>query len=100
MRILIGIIMSIGLIASALAENPLRPITDLSEFSEEKRTITIDWNNKRPEQQRALNQFYRSIESAKTPEVSTERQHHVQELRSMTPQQRQQMFLNYVQQNR
>lgn len=101
MRILIGLIMSIAAAVPAWADNTLRPITDLSEFSGAKNATTIQWSNQRPEQQKALNQFYRSINpAAQTPEVSTQRQHHVQELRNMSPQQRQQMFLNYIQQNR
>lgn len=100
MRILIGIIMGIAVSASALADNALRPITDLSEFSQPQNEKTIQWSNQRPEQQRALNQFYQSINPTQAPTNAAERQDHVQELRSMSPQQRQQMFLNYIQQNR
>lgn len=92
--------MSIAASASASADNALRPITDLSEFSQPHNEKTIEWSNQRPEQQRALNQFYQSINPAQAPKNAAERQHHVQELRNMTPQQRQQMFLNYIQQNR
>ena len=100
MRILIGIIISLGAIVPAMADNVLRPVTDLSEFSGAKSANKIVWNNQRPEQQRALNQFYRSINPSQNHQPSAERQQHVQELRSMSPQQRQQMFLNYIQQNR
>jgi hypothetical protein len=80
------------------------PVTDLSEFtgafSGAKGTNSVEWNNQRPEQQRALNQFYQSINPSQNTQPSLERQQHVKQLRSMTPQQRQQMFLNYIQQNR
>lgn len=92
--------MGIAASASALADNALRPITDLSEFSQPQSEKTIQWSNQRPEQQRALNQFYQSINPTQAPTNAAERQNHVQELRNMSPQQRQQMFLNYIQQNR
>ena len=100
MRIYIGIIVSLCASLPVMADNVLQPITDLSEFSVESSASKIEWNNQRPEQQRALNQFYRSISPSHNPQPSVERQQHVQELRSMSPQQRQQMFLNYIQQNR
>lgn len=100
MRIFIGIVLGLSVIAPAMAENVLHPVTDLSEFSGAKSASKIEWSNQRPEQQRALNQFYRSINPTKNHQPSAERQQHVQELRSMSPQQRQQMFLNYIQQNR
>ncbi len=100
MRILIGFILSFCTVMSVHADNILRPITDLSEFSGTKSASKIEWNNQRPEQQRALNQFYQSMNPTQNPQPSAERQQHVQELRRMSPQQRQQMFLNYIQQNR
>lgn len=100
MRIFTGFIISLCTVLSAQADNVLRPITDLSEFSGAKSASKIEWNNQRPEQQRALNQFYQSINPSQNHQPSAERQQHVQELRRMSPQQRQQMFLNYIQQNR
>lgn len=92
--------LGLSVIAPTMAEKDLHPITDLSEFSGARSASKIEWNNQRPEQQRALNQFYRSINPTKNHQPSVERQQHVQELRSMSPQQRQQLFLNYIQQNR
>ncbi len=100
MRIFIGLIIGLCVSFQTQADNVLRPITDLSEFSGAKSANKIVWNNQRPEQQRALNQFYRSIAPESKHQPSAERQQHVQELRSMSPQQRQQMFLNYIQQSR
>lgn len=100
MRIFIGFILGLAATLPVQADNVLRPITDLSEFSGAKSASKIEWNNQRPEQQRALNQFYQSINPSQNHQPSAERQQHVRELRSMSPQQRQQMFLNYIQQNR
>lgn len=105
MRFLYGILISLCAANSALADSAVlrtipTPITDLSEFSGAKNATRIEWSNQRPEQQRALNQFYRSINPNLNNQPSVERQQHVKQLRSMTPQQRQQMFLNYIQQNR
>ena len=100
MRIFIGIILGLSAIAPAMADNVLTPVTDLSEFSGAKSASKIEWNNQRPEQQRALNQFYQSVSQAGTSQPSAQREQQVQQMRSMNPQQRQQMFLNYIQQNR
>lgn len=91
--------MSSAFADNTLYGNTLTPVTDLSEFSG-IRGNGIEWNNQRPEQQRALNQFYQSISPSQNAQPSIERQQQVKQLRSMTPQQRQQMFLNYIQQNR
>lgn len=96
LRVLAGFIV----ISLASADVALKPITDLSEFSGAQSANKITWNNQRPEQQRALNQFYSTMTPTASPRPSIERQQHVKQLRSMTPQQRQQMFLNYIQQNR
>lgn len=100
MRILIGFLVGLCFIMPAVADNVLRPITDLSEFSRAKSANKIEWNNQRPEQKRALNQFYRSMNQPISSRPSVERQQHAQEVRSMSPKQRQQLFLNYIQQNR
>lgn len=102
MRFLIGAM--IGLLFSnfTIAETTkaLQPVTDLSEFSRGSNVNKIEWNNQRPEQQRALNQFYQSVNQTTNPQTSAQREQQVQQMRSMNPQQRQQMFLNYIQQNR
>jgi len=100
MRILLGLIISFCAISTVVADNVLRPVTDLSEFSSANSANKIKWNNQRPEQQRALNQFYRSMNLPTSSRPSLERKQHAQELRRMSPQQRQQLFLNYIQQNR
>ena len=99
MRILMGL-MVVCVAFPAMADNVLIPITDLSEFSGAKSANKIKWNNQRPEQQRALNQFYSSMNQPESSRPSIERKHHAQELRSMSSKQRQQLFLNYIQQNR
>ena len=100
MQNLLRVLAGFFVISLASADMALKPITDLSEFSGAKNANKITWNNQRPEQQRALNQFYSTMTPTASPRPSIERQQHVQQLRSMTPQQRQQMFLNYIQQNR
>lgn len=100
MRILIVLIVGCFIISPTFAESTLKPITDLSEFSVNSGSDTIGWNNQRPEQKKALNQFYGSMNQSASPAPAIERQQHAQELRRMNPQQRQQLFLNYIQQNR
>lgn len=100
MRILIGLIVSFCVIPLAMADDVIIPITDLSEFSGAKSANKIVWNNQRPEQQRALNQFYSSMRPTSSTQPAMARQQHVRELRSMNAKQRQQLFLNYIQQNR
>ncbi|MFQ3171603.1 MAG: hypothetical protein ACI9DG_001639 [Oleispira sp.] len=96
MRILLALIIGFCFIPLSFADNVLTPITDLSEFAVDRGSSKIIWNNERPEQQRALKQFYRAMDSS-APRPSIERQQHAQELRGMSPQQRQQLFLNYIQ---
>lgn len=62
----------------------------------------LQWNNQAPEQRRALNEFYQNINrnSNLSNQQMMERQQRVQQLRNMTPQQRQQQFLNYIQRSR
>lgn len=102
MRFLIGAMMSLLLSSFTMAETTtaLQPVTDLSEFSRDSNVNKIQWNNQRPEQQRALNQFYQSVNQTANPQTSAQREQQAQQVRSMNPQQRQQMFLNYIQQNR
>lgn len=102
MRFFIGAM--IGLLFSnfTIAETTkaLPPVTDLAEFSRHTNANQLGWNNQRPEQQRALNQFYQAVGQTSNPQIATQRKQQVQQMRSMNPQQRQQMFLNYIQQNR
>jgi hypothetical protein len=100
MRILMGLVVVFCTALPAVADNVLIPITDLSEFSGAKSANQIKWNNHRPEQQQALNQFYNSMNQPASSRPSLERKQHAQELRRMSPKQRQQLFLNYIQQNR
>jgi len=95
-----GLMVVICVASPTMAGNVLIPVTDLSEFSGANSAKKIKWNNQRPEQQRALNQFYSSINQPVTSRPAIERKHHAQELRSMSSKQRQQLFLNYIQQNR
>ena len=65
----------------------------------------MSWNNQQPQQQKALEAFYRSMD--KNVQIQNQRQIQqpnrqiqAQQLRSMTPNQRQQMFMNYMNQHR
>lgn len=100
MRNLMGLVVIFCSALPAVADTVLMPATDLSEFSGAQSAAKIKWNNQQPEQQRALNKFYNSMTPSASSSPSVERQQHAQELRSMSPQQRQQLFLNYIQQNR
>ena len=62
---------------------------------------SIEWDNSRPEQRQALDHFYQSLQQQQLTQGSPQqllRQQNVEQLRSMTPEQRQQEILNYVQQ--
>lgn len=102
MRLIIGAIVSIFLSSYAVADTnkALQPVTDLSEFSRSKSVNQIQWNNQRPEQQKALNQFYQSIGQTNSNPQASQRAQQVQQMRNMNAQQRQQLFLNYIKQNR
>lgn len=63
--------------------------------------LQLEWNNSRPEQREALDHFYRSLERAPDRQQSArqlEREEHLQRLRSMSPEQRQQHFTNFQKQ--
>ena len=82
----------------AFAQPPV-PVTDLSEFNRPG-AVPHQWRNQSPDQPRALNQFYQSMAPAPTAPAGSQREQHAKQLRSMSPQQRQQLFLNYIKQNR
>ncbi len=102
MRLITSVIIGICCSNFAIADPniALQPITDLSEFSRNKSANQIQWNNQRPEQQRALNQFYQSMGQATSNPQTSQRERQVQQMRNMNAQQRQQLFLNYIKQNR
>jgi hypothetical protein len=107
MRFFITAIMSVFLSSFTAADmkKSFQAVTDLSEFSRNSKSNHIEWSNQRPEQRHALDQFYQSVNQAAAtqsgnPEPSAQREIQVQQMRTMNPQQRQQMFLNYIQQNR
>ena len=62
--------------------------------------MTIEWNNALPEQRQALDSFYQALQQmppgAGSPDLN-ERQRHLEQLRDMSPEQRQEMFRNFVQ---
>lgn len=60
----------------------------------------IEWDNARPEQRQALDHFYQSLQQQPLVQGSQQllRQQNFEQLRAMTPEQRQQEILNYVQQ--
>jgi hypothetical protein len=100
MRTLMVFVVGSFISSLTFAESSLKPIMDLSEFSVNSGSDTIGWDNQRPDQKKALSQFYRSMNQSASPAPTIERQQHAQELRRMNPQQRQQLFLNYIQKNR
>ena len=63
--------------------------------------MPIEWNNARPEQRQALDNFYQALQQmppgAGDPGLD-ERQRHLEQLRDMSSEQRQEMFRNFVQQ--
>lgn len=77
-----------------LQHNPARP------------EISIEWDNSRPEQRQALDNFYRSLEQHQLnhPQFNYNldqrmlRQERIEQLRDMTPMQRQQQILDFTQQ--
>lgn len=59
----------------------------------------LEWNNARPEQRQALDQFYQSLQRLEGGEQMTrrmEREQNLERLREMTPEQRQQQFMDFV----
>lgn len=61
----------------------------------------LEWSNHQPAQKQALDNFYRSLEQTQVQELSSQRlirEQQLQQLRGMSPQQRQQMFMDFVQQ--
>lgn len=62
---------------------------------------SIEWDNSRPEQRQALDHFYQSLQQQQLQDSLGQRelrQQHIEQLRDMTPEQRQQQILNFVQQ--
>src|SRR5690554_1250989 len=65
--------------------------------------LSIEWNNVRPEQRQALDNFYHSIQQQQRlkPEVIDKceiRLQHIEQLSDMTPEPRQPHFMDFVQQ--
>lgn len=61
----------------------------------------LEWNNSRPEQRQALDNFYRSLQQQQLQDSLNQRQirlEHLEQLRGMTPEQRQQRIIDFVQQ--
>lgn len=62
----------------------------------------LEWNNNRPEQRQALDNFYRSLQQQQMQDSLGQRELRLQrleQLRDMTPEQRQQNFLDFVKKN-
>ncbi len=62
--------------------------------------LSLEWNNARPEQRQALDDFYRSLQSHRMqdPDLYDDRVENLQQLRSMSSEQRTRMFKNFVKQ--
>ncbi|WP_430461262.1 hypothetical protein ACQUQU_00330 [Thalassolituus sp. LLYu03] len=84
--------------ASAFAEPDVRPdIMDPVHPSWQ-----LEWDNARPEQRQALDQFYQALQNLQGGEQvvrKLEREEHLERLRDMTPEQRRQQFMDFVHQN-
>ncbi|MCA6063051.1 hypothetical protein [Thalassolituus marinus] len=81
---------------SALAEDGARP----PEPGFTHPSLMLEWDNARPEQRQALDQFYQSLERPRPPGHDAqrmEREQHFERLREMSPEQRQQQFRDFVQ---
>lgn len=64
-------------------------------------SLSIEWDNARPEQRQALDNFYRSLEQQQMQnsiDQRVTRQEHLEQLRGMTPEQRQQQMIDFTQQ--
>lgn len=62
--------------------------------------MSVEWSNSQPEQRQALDNFYQALQQmppgAGNPDID-ERQRHLEQLRDMSTEQRQEMFRNFVQ---
>ncbi|MBN59090.1 MAG: hypothetical protein CMI04_15515 [Oceanospirillaceae bacterium] len=62
--------------------------------------MSVEWSNSQPEQRQALDNFYQALQQmppgAGNPDIN-ERQRHLEQLRDMSTEQRQEMFRNFVQ---
>ncbi|WP_157729800.1 hypothetical protein [Bacterioplanes sanyensis] len=60
--------------------------------------LSLEWDNARPEQRQALDHFYRSLQSHRLqdPNMYNDRVESLQQLRSMSSEQRTRMFKNFV----
>lgn len=62
---------------------------------------SIEWDNNSPEQRQALDNFYRSLEQQQLHNLVDQRvmrQQRLEQLRDMTPEQRQQQMIDFAQQ--
>lgn len=78
--------------------NITTPSFDTSHMIQQQQ---LEWSNHQPAQKQALDNFYRSLEQTQVQELSSQRlirEQQLQQLRGMSPQQRQQMFMDFVQQ--
>lgn len=86
---------------AAQAEDDARPAESDVQSAKSHPSLMLEWDNARPEQKQALEQFYRSLERPLPPESGRqrmEREQHFERLREMTPEQRQEQFRDFVQQ--
>lgn len=60
---------------------------------------SIEWNNVKPEQRQALDNYYQSLQQSNTANIQPDRMQNLEQLRNMSSEQRQQMFRNFVEQN-
>jgi hypothetical protein len=62
--------------------------------------MSVEWSNSQPEQRQALDNFYQALQEMPPGAGSSdinERQRHLEQLRDMSTEQRQEMFRNFVQ---
>ena len=81
---------------SAVADPDVRPFaTEMPEHP----SWQLEWDNSTPQQRQALDQFYQSLQQLQGGEQMVrrmEREEHLEKLRDMTPEQRQQQFRDFV----
>lgn len=87
----------VAVAGSAVAEPDVRPSAAETPAHP---SWQLEWDNSTPQQRQALDQFYQSLQQLQGGEQMirrNEREEHLERLRGMTPEQRQQQFIDFVQ---
>ena len=84
---------------AALADAPRAGVDGFDPAAPDPRGgLSLEWNNAKPEQRQALDHFYQSLQSQRMqdPNLYNDRVESLQQLRSMSSEQRTRMFKNFV----